>query len=107
MDEKLPFLNPELFTELSPQEQQIFQAGLGDNNDFMVQNLLYLQNTNIETSADRNLTLGAGDSDSQSTKYKLSQFTLGSVLTFVVPNINNGANGCKQLLSNLLGRLFS
>ncbi|MFM2061724.1 MAG: hypothetical protein RLZZ507_1394 [Cyanobacteriota bacterium] len=92
------------FFNLSEAEQETLAAGQSQN--MLGKTDLFFQNTNIETEADRNLNIG-GDSDNQRTKYRLSQITIGSSMTFFIPDINSGVQGWNNLLNTFLGKLFS
>ncbi|MEA5579361.1 hypothetical protein [Anabaena sp. UHCC 0451] len=104
MSENFLSHHQELFSTLSEAEQEIIIAG--QNHNIPVQANFFLQNTNIETEADTKFNLGS-DYTSQTTKYSLSQFTLGSSMTFTLPKITSGANDWSNLLSTMLRRAFS
>lgn len=104
MSENVTSNYEDLFYNLSELEQETLAAG--QSQDMLGKTDLFFQKTNIETEADRNLNIG-GDSDQQSTKYRLSQITIGSSMTFFIPDINSGVQGWNNLLNTFLGKLFS
>jgi hypothetical protein len=102
VSEKFTSKYEDWFCNLSEAEQETLAAGF--------QNILgktdwFFQQTNIETEADRNLNVG-GDSDQQSTKYRLSQIIIGSSITFFVPDTNSSVQGWNNLINSFIGNLF-
>ncbi|TAE58616.1 MAG: hypothetical protein EAZ87_12770 [Nostocales cyanobacterium] len=75
-----------LLDELSDLEQQLITGG----QDFsMIGNTeFFLQKTDIETTADNHLQTGNNESNSQNTKYNLSQLTIGFSFTFGFPKMS-------------------
>ncbi|MBD2507909.1 hypothetical protein H6G91_11575 [Nostoc muscorum FACHB-395] len=105
MSENTKFHNSEWFRDLSEEEQETLAAGQitnipGGSNFF-------IQQTNIQTAADNTLNLVSGDVSSQKTRYSLSQFTIGSSITFGLPNFSLGEDKWKNLIANLLNSIFS
>lgn len=92
----------DLLCNLSEAEQETLTAGF---QDMLGKTDWFFQQTNIETEADRNLNVGS-DSDKQSTKYRLSQITIGSSMTFFVPDINSSVQGWNNLINSFLGNFF-
>ncbi|MEA5618583.1 hypothetical protein VB711_12155 [Cronbergia sp. UHCC 0137] len=88
-----------LFDDLSEAEQESITAGQ-DNNIFASSDFFF-QKTDIQSGADNNLNLGGSETNSQSSNYSLSQITIGSSITFRLPNFNLGRNKLKNLLSNI------
>jgi hypothetical protein len=75
--------NSQLFRYLSDVEQESLVGGqilpiLGLFNE----GKLFFQKTDLETEGKSDITLAAGDSTSQTTKYKLSQITMALSFTF-------------------------
>ncbi|MBC1224109.1 hypothetical protein GNF10_13585 [Nostoc sp. UCD121] len=105
MSENTKFHNPEWLSDLSEEEQENLAAGQianipGGSNFF-------IQQTNIKSAADNTLNLVSGDVSSQKTRYSLSQFTIGSSITFGLPNFSLGGDKLKNLIANLLNSVFS
>ncbi|WP_353931277.1 hypothetical protein WJM97_01330 [Okeanomitos corallinicola TIOX110] len=98
--------NQQLLHDLSALEQQNIIGG----QDFAVIGNVdfFLQKTDIETNADNQLTMGANESNSQNTKYNLSQITMGFSFTFGLPknNFNPHSHQVLNFLPNFLKRLF-
>lgn len=105
MSENTKSHNPEWLRDLSEEEQEILDAGQITN--IPVGSNFFIQQTNIQTAADNTLTLAGGDISSQKTRYSLSQFTIGSSITFGLPNFSLGENKWKNLIANLLNSIFS
>jgi hypothetical protein len=93
-----------LFLDLSEANQEILIAGQGFNvigkTDF------FFQKTDIDSAADSDLNLEGSESSTQSSKYKLSQITLGTSFTFGIPIINYPGNKLSDFLPNFLNKLF-
>ncbi|ACC84419.1 hypothetical protein [Nostoc punctiforme] len=105
MSENTKSHHPEWLSDLSEKEQENLAAGQitnipGGSNFF-------LQQTNIQSAADNTLKLVSGDVSSQKTRYSLSQFTIGSSITFGLPSSSLGENKWKNLIANLLNSIFS
>ncbi|MBD2294148.1 hypothetical protein H6G06_11765 [Anabaena sphaerica FACHB-251] len=94
-----------LFYDLSEAEQQSLISGQGF--DVIGKTDFFFQTTNIESAADNDLNLGENESNSQSSKYKLSQINLGASLTFGLKTISPGSNIWSHFLPNILNKLFS
>ncbi|MBD2695135.1 hypothetical protein [Anabaena catenula] len=95
----------QLFKHLSEQEQESLIGGqispilgvpilslLGESN-------LFFQKTDIETEGKSDVTLASGDSTSQTTKYKLSQLTIGLSFTFGLLTISSNGDKLSNLFS--------
>ncbi|MBD2385673.1 hypothetical protein [Cylindrospermum sp. FACHB-282] len=90
--------NPELFRDLSEEEQEILVAGEAS---------LFYQQTNIQTTAENTLNLGGGDVSSQKSTYNLSQTTISYSIKLNLPTSSPSANRRKNVLGNFLISLFS
>jgi hypothetical protein len=97
--------NQELFRILSDIEQEFFTAGQSFN--FLSKADIFLQKTDIETTAENQLNLGINESNSQKTQYDLSQVTLGASFTFGLPRYDSSANNWLSFIPNILNRFFS
>jgi hypothetical protein len=93
-----------LLVDLSEAEQESLISGKGF--DIFGKTDFFLQNTNIESSADNELHLGENESSSQNSKYQLSQITIGASFTFGLKNISSDGNIWSTFLPNILNRLF-
>ncbi|MCC5638200.1 hypothetical protein LC593_20660 [Nostoc sp. CHAB 5844] len=96
--------NSQLFRELSAQEQECVAAG--QDSDFFGKSDFFFQQTNIQTESENKLNLGS-ESSTQTTKYNLSQITLGTSVTFRWPMLNFINNRWNSLMNTLLKGLFT
>jgi len=97
--------NSELLRDLSQQEQEMLAAGKELNLDFLGKGDFFVQQTNIQTESNNTVTSGE-DSNTQNTKYNLSQITIGASFTFGWP-VFNSSNQRWNVMSNLLKKMFS
>ncbi len=97
--------NSFLFQSLSEEEQESLAGGqdegiLGTKNFFF-------QKTDIATEANNNLSLAEDESNSQSTKYTLSQITMASSITFTLPTANSHNNSINNFIAKVIRGLIS
>ncbi|MBD2495070.1 hypothetical protein [Nostoc sp. FACHB-280] len=89
--------------ELSPQEQESLAAG--QNSDFFAKSDFFLQKTDIQTDAENQLSSG-GESNTQSSRYNLSQITIGTSVTFRWPQVTFSVDKWNSWMNNVLKDLL-
>ncbi|MBG1239806.1 hypothetical protein [Nostoc sp. NZL] len=103
MSENTKSQNHQWFRDLSEKEQQTLAAGQIPNipNEGMpAENNFFIQQTNIQTTAENTLKLANGDVSSQNTRYIFSQFTLGSSMKIWLPNFPSFRNKANDSIVN-------
>lgn len=94
----------EFLRNLSEEEQEKLAAGQNINS--LSETNFFIQQTNINSTADNTLNVGANDVSSQNTTYSLSQTTIGASITLGLPNLSQGGNKWSNFFGNILGSLF-
>ncbi|MEH2309357.1 hypothetical protein [Nostoc sp.] len=103
MSENTKSQNPKWFRDLSEKEQETLAAGQIPNlpdEAMPVESNFFLQQTNIQTTADNTLNLANGDVSSQKTKYIFSKVTLGFATKIRVPNFSLFLNKLNNFMRN-------
>ena len=97
--------NSFLFQSLSEEEQESLAGGQGEG--ILGTSNFFFQKTDIQTEANNNLNLAEDESNSQSTKYNLSQITMASSITFTLPTANSHNNSINNFIAKVISGLIS
>ncbi|QJB43280.1 hypothetical protein [Dolichospermum flos-aquae] len=92
--------NTQLFRYLSDTEQESVVGGqIFPMLGLFSEGKLFFQKTDLETEGKSDLKLASGDSNSQTSKYKLSQITMALSFTFGLVTISSSTDKLSNLFS--------
>ena len=97
--------NTSLFQDLTEEEQESLAGGQGEG--ILGTSNFFFQKTDIQTEANNNLNLAEDESNSQSTKYTLSQITMASSITLTLPTANSHNNSINNFIAKVIRGLTS
>ena len=100
--------NTQLFRYLSDTEQESVVGGqIFPMLGLFSEGKLFFQKTDLETEGKSDLKLASGDSTSQTTKYQLSQITMGFSFIFGMLTISSSGDKLNNLLPNFFNNFLS